>query len=635
MLKQLINFYKVSSPRPCNGEALSSSDSQHLHSDARRLKYLKWSTFLSATFGYGMYYVCRLSLNVVKKPIVDEGIFSETELGIIGSVLFFTYALGKFTNGFLADRSNINRFMTTGLLVTALVNLCLGFTNSFLLFAILWGISGWFQSMGAASCVVGLSRWFTDKERGSYYGFWSASHNIGEALTFLIIASIVSVLTFNFFFTEPRFSLHAYDSGYPVTFLVMFLASLITGSLASKLKSHAKRSAQVAWRTKLLFETDQNLQKAGNQEEIISVTARQLLKIFQRDIVAYRVQQEELMGPEVFLLDQTTPTDSYTTQKGQEVARWVLTNNKRAGAGTETLSDACCTYLSVRTGKQVYGVVGIAASDKPLDSFETSILFSVLGECALALENQKNLEEKEAAAVLAKNEQLRANLLRSISHDLRTPLTSISGNANNLLSNGNLFDTKTKEQMYTDIYDDAMWLINLVENLLSVSRLEEGRMNLHVSTELMDEIVAEALRHINRKSVEYHLNVQSSEEYLLVQVDAKLIIQVIINIVDNAIKYTPPGSEIDIGWRKQGNFVYVSVSDNGPGIPDQAKPHIFDMFYSVSNQIADSRRSMGLGLALCKSIINAHGGEITVTDQLPHGSIFTFSVPAGEVELHE
>ena len=189
--------------------------------------------------------------------------------------------------------------------------------------------------------------------------------------------------------------------------------------------------------------------------------------------------------------------------------------------------------------------------------------------------------------------------------------------------------------MYTDIYDDAMWLINLVENLLSVSRLEDGRMNLRISTELMDEIVAEALRHINRKSVEYHINVQNSEEYLLVQVDAKLIIQVIINIVDNAIKYTPPGSEIDIGWRKQGNFIYVSVADNGPGVSDQAKPHIFDMFYSASNPIADSRRSMGLGLALCKSIINAHGGEIIVTDHSPHGSIFTFSVPAGEVELHE
>lgn len=449
------------------------------------------------------------------------------------------------------------------------------------------------------------------------------------------VASIASVLTFNFLFTVPRFTLQAYDSEYPITFLVMFLASLLTGSLASKLKSHAKRSAQVAWRTKLLFETSQNLQRAHTQEEIISVTAKQLLKIFQRDIVVYSIDEKGLLEPEIFLVDGAASPQRYTTAKEREVARWVLSNNKRAGAGTETLPDARCTYLSIRTGERVYGVVGIAASDKPLDSFESSILLSVLGECALALENQKNVEEKEAAAVLAKNEQLRANLLRSISHDLRTPLTSISGNASNLLSNGPLFDAKTKEQMYADIYDDAMWLINLVENLLSVSRLEQGRMNLHLTTELMDEVVAEALRHINRKRAEYHFHVQSSDDYLLAQMDAKLIVQVLINILDNAMKYTPPGSDIEIGWKQEGKFIYISVADNGPGIPDQAKPHIFDMFYSASNQIADSRRSMGLGLALCKSIVNAHGGEIMVSDHKPHGSIFTFSVPAGEVELHE
>ena len=449
------------------------------------------------------------------------------------------------------------------------------------------------------------------------------------------VASIASVLTFNFLFTVPRFTLQAYDSEYPITFLVMFLASLLTGSLASKLKSHAKRSAQVAWRTKLLFETSQNLQRTHTQEEIISVTAKQLLKIFQRDIVVYSIDEKGLLEPEIFLVDEAASPQRYTTPKEREVARWVLSNNKRAGAGTETLPDARCTYLSIRTGERVYGVVGIAASDKPLDSFESSILLSVLGECALALENQKNVEEKEAAAVLAKNEQLRANLLRSISHDLRTPLTSISGNASNLLSNGPLFDAKTKEQMYADIYDDAMWLINLVENLLSVSRLEQGRMNLHLSTELIDEVVAEALRHINRKRVEYHFHVQSSDDYLLAQMDAKLIVQVLINILDNAMKYTPPGSDIEIGWKQEGTFIYISVADNGPGIPDQAKPHIFDMFYSASNQIADSRRSMGLGLALCKSIVNAHGGEIMVSDHKPHGSIFTFSVPAGEVELHE
>ena len=192
MLKNIINFYRVSQPKPCNEESLSEQK--------QRLKRFQWSTFLASTLGYGMYYVCRLSLNVVKKPIVDEGVFSETELGIIGAVLFFTYAVGKFMNGFLADRSNINHFMSTGLLVTALVNLCLGFVHSFILFAVLWGISGWFQSMGAASCVVGLSRWFTDKKRGSFYGFWSASHNIGEAMTFIIVASIVSALGWRYGF---------------------------------------------------------------------------------------------------------------------------------------------------------------------------------------------------------------------------------------------------------------------------------------------------------------------------------------------------------------------------------------------------------------------------------------------------
>ena len=188
MLKQLIKFYHISTP------------ATPLKEDKKKLKRLQWATFLSATAGYGIYYVCRLSLNVVKKPIVEEGIFSETELGIIGAVLFFTYAIGKFTNGFLADRSNIRRFMSTGLLITALANLCLGFTHSFILFAILWGISGWFQSMGAASCVVGLSRWFENKKRGSFYGFWSASHNIGEAMTFIIVASIVSALGWRYGF---------------------------------------------------------------------------------------------------------------------------------------------------------------------------------------------------------------------------------------------------------------------------------------------------------------------------------------------------------------------------------------------------------------------------------------------------
>ena len=152
----------------------------------------------------------------------------------------------------------------------------------------------------------------------------------------------------------------------------------------------------------------------------------------------------------------------------------------------------------------MFGVVGIDLSEKPLDAFENSVLLSILGEGALAIENRRNALEKEQAALQARNEELRANLLRTISHDLRTPLTSISGNASNLLSNGETLDTETRNKICTDIFDDAQWLIGLVENLLSITRIEDGRMNLQISPQLMDEMIEEALHHVNRKKLRTH-----------------------------------------------------------------------------------------------------------------------------------
>ena len=184
MIKKITQFYTALSAGPSieSPEEISN-----------KYKSLRWQVFISATIGYSLFYVCRLSLSVVKKPLVDAGILTDGELGMIGSALFFAYAIGKLTNGFLADRSNIRRFMATGLLLTALINLALGFTTSFTAFIILWGCSGWFQSMGAAPSVVSLSRWFSNKERGTYYGIWSASHGLGKAITFIAVAFIVSV----------------------------------------------------------------------------------------------------------------------------------------------------------------------------------------------------------------------------------------------------------------------------------------------------------------------------------------------------------------------------------------------------------------------------------------------------------
>ena len=372
---------------------------------------------------------------------------------------------------------------------------------------------------------------------------------------------------------------------------------------------------------------------------MVEAAAGQLTKLLKRDLVVCLAQKAEdgfagLSSPMLFPVSENSQI-GFISQSERDIALWVLRNNRHAGATTDTFSYAKCLYLAIRVNQQVYGIVGISMEDTPLDSFENSVLLSILGECALALENIKNAREKEEAAILAKNEQLRANLLRAISHDLRTPLTSISGNASNLMSNYKKLDDDARAQIFTDIYDDSMWLINLVENLLAVTRIEEGRVHLKQSAELMEEVISEALLHVNRKSREHSIQVSSPQDFILAWIDAKLVVQLIINLVDNAIKYTPSGSSIVICTKKKGDLVEVSVSDNGPGIPDEQKPHIFDMFYSGANKIADSRRSLGLGLSLCKSIATAHGGAISVSDNQPHGAIFTFTLPAREVKLYE
>ena len=231
--------------------------------------------------------------------------------------------------------------------------------------------------------------------------------------------------------------------------------------------------------------------------------------------------------------------------------------------------------------------------------------------------------------------QMQRDLLANVSHDLRTPLTSISGNASNLLSNGETLDTETRNKICTDIFDDAQWLIGLVENLLSITRIEDGRMNLQISPQLMDEMIEEALHHVNRKSCEHTITTQYGDEILLVNVDARLIMQVVVNLVDNAIKYTPVGSVIQISAYRKDHQVVVEVADNGPGIPDRAKAQVFEMFYTGQSRIADSHRSLGLGLPLCRAILTAHGGTLTLRDNIPNGSVFSFALPQSEVNIHE
>ena len=448
-----------------------------------------------------------------------------------------------------------------------------------------------------------------------------------------VAGSFLSVVLFCFFLTEPRMSFQTYAVGYPVTFLIMLISSVLTGALAAKLKTHAKLSAQLAFRTQVLFDTDRLMQKAKGETEILDVTCTQLIRLLNRNITAYVVENGTLSGGKLFSGEKEN-TEDFLTPEEQQTARWVYENRQRAGASTQHFPQAKCLYLAIRSGNNVYGVIGIPLQKEALDSFEYSILLSVINECALAMENAKNALEKEKNAVMAKNEQLRADLLRAISHDLRTPLCSISGNADMLLGNSDRLDEATKHQIYSDIYDDSEWLIGVVENLLSITRLNDGRLKFKFTDQLLDEVIAESLRHISRKHDDYKI-VTDCEELVLARMDVRLIMQVLVNLIDNAIKYTPPGSVICIRGTKTDGKAQISVEDNGPGIPEEMKTHIFEMFYTGKTTVADSHRSLGLGLALCCSIIEAHEGTLVLTDHDPHGCNFTFTLPLSEVTLNE
>lgn len=451
-------------------------------------------------------------------------------------------------------------------------------------------------------------------------------------------ASLASILLFNYIFTEPMFAFKADDAGTQLTLLITFLAAVFTSSYAVQIKENARISRQDAYRSGVILDTSQMLQKAGNQEDILRTAAIQLNKLLKRDIACFQADARGLCSPVGFTEFSEHPDSrgpSPETLEEMTAARKCYMGHCETGATTQILSTAAFHYLPVKSCDLVYAVMGIRVGLVVPDDFENSLAIAILNQCATALEKEYISRKREEEAAMAQAEQFRSNLLRSISHDLRTPLTSISGNAGVLMNDADSLDHEHRQRIYKDIHDDSMWLISLVENLLSITRVEGGAVQLHMETELLEEIIDEAMRHIHRRHESRKVRVTQEGDYILVSVDAQLIIQVVTNLVDNAIKYTPENSDITVKSYQRGNCAIIEVTDNGPGIPDDSKEKIFQMFYTTGYKSADGKRGMGLGLPLCRAILNAHKGTIEVLDHTPSGSIFRITLPAEEVSIHE
>lgn len=450
-----------------------------------------------------------------------------------------------------------------------------------------------------------------------------------------VVSSIASVILFNFYFTLPILSLSFYDSSYLMTFVIMIIVAFLISTLMNKIQLTATSYANMANVSRILLETNQLLQKRQSVEDIFNCGCKQLSNLFNRDIAYFPIEKSSIQNPILFPKRENSYCKEFLNANEIGVAKWVAINGKHAGATTRYLSGSKSIYYAVLTDDKIYGVIGIYLGNDVLGSFDKRILLAILSEMAICLDNIKSNEEKNEAIIKVKKEQFRSDLLRSISHDLRTPLTSIYGNADVLLNDNSNLKNDKKNALYKNIYDDSLWLINLVENLLSMTSIEDSSVKLRIEPEVIEDVIDESLSHVSRIKDNRKIKVNISDDFLMADMDARLIVQVLINLINNAIKYTENDSTISINAYQIEDYVYIEVCDNGSGIEDKDKDKIFEKFYTVNHSIVDSKKSMGLGLALCKSIVEAHGGVISVKDNHPTGAIFTFSLPATKITINK
>ena len=440
--------------------------------------------------------------------------------------------------------------------------------------------------------------------------------------------SLLSVLAFNFFFTEPRFTLQADGPSYPVTFLIMLSSSIIASSLASRVKEQARMAAEKSYYTELLLGSSQKLQTIRTEWDCLRLTAEQLSRMFDRPVIYALNDADKELDFRIEPADEHTLLEKLSTEE-IGVAKWVQKNNKHAGATTNTLPDSKWLFLSVRGTRGVMGIVGVPIAGYVVpDAFEKNLMVALLGECGLSQERIRLEEERNQIALQTQRESLQANLLRAVSHDLRTPLTNINGSVGILMGKDQTLKPEVREQLYTAIDDDTNWLINMTENLLAATQLETDRTKLKTAPELLEDLFQSAVRQLDRRARDHHISVDLEDQTLMASMNAGMIQRVIINMMNNAIQYTPKDSHIILSGTRRKDWLEISVSDDGPGIPDEAKKHLFDLFYTAEQGKPDSKRGLGLGLHLCQSIVNAHGGTITVSDHAPSGTTFRFTLPA-------
>ena len=434
-----------------------------------------------------------------------------------------------------------------------------------------------------------------------------------------LLAAVLSVAAFDFFFVPPRFTFAVTDARYLFTFLVMLIVGLVISGLTVRTRAQAEAAHHREQQTAALYAMSRELAGTRGVDNLLQVAVRHVTDVFHGQVVV-------LVPGNGGTLTAWTGGQFEVDANELGVARWVYEHRQPAGLGTTTLPGASALHVPLIGSTGAVGVLGLRPTDRhAMDEPERLHQFETFAsQTALALERANLATDAQEAEVRIETERLRNSLLSSVSHDLRTPLATITGAVSTILDEGTRLDETTRRELLESVHEEAERLNRLVQNLLEMTRLESGALQLRKDLHPPEEVIGAALSRLGKRLGDRRVTTRVPPDLPLVAMDDVLIEQVLVNLLDNAIKYTPAGSPLDIIATATEQNLTIEVADRGPGLPPGREDKVFEKFYQTE---PGEGRGAGLGLAICQGIVRAHGGRIWAQNLPGRGVAFLFTLP--------
>jgi two-component system, OmpR family, sensor histidine kinase KdpD len=453
-----------------------------------------------------------------------------------------------------------------------------------------------------------------------------------------IAAAISGTLVFDYFFVAPRYTFARSDTQYIVTLGVMLGIGVLISELTARLQAQLRMSQEQERQTEELFHASQRqehrtaqlyrmtrqLSELAGTEFLVPRAGRQLTDVFAGEVVLFLSSAEgELQirfGSETALA--ANPAD-------HEAANWVAQHHRAGGLGTELLPNAAAMWIPMIGSQRLMGVLGVRPGDirRLFDAEERRMLETCASLIALAIERDQSRLDVQQAQLVVQAEKFRNSLLSSVSHDLRTPLAMIAVTASSLLDHTTEPNSPASRELLQNVVDESHRLSRQIDNLLEMARLNTGTLVLNCEWQVLEELVGVVLARLRSVLQSHAVHVDIPDDFPLLWVAAELIEQVLINLLENAVRYTPPTSRIEITAARRGDFAEICVADNGPGLPPGSENKVFDKFYRGTRIVADGQRGMGLGLPICQGLVQAHRGQIRAANRSRGGAEFIISLP--------